>query len=57
LKNTHEQLLLICKRCNDVQERHADLVMQALTQELQEANLIAHSKAIEIHGICANCSQ
>ncbi|MGB4498780.1 MAG: transcriptional repressor [Methylococcaceae bacterium] len=57
LKTAHEQLLLICKQCNDVEERHADLVMQALAQELQNAKFIAHSKAIEIHGICENCSQ
>jgi Fur family zinc uptake transcriptional regulator len=31
--------------------------MQALVQELQNANFIAHSKAIEIHGICAACTQ
>lgn len=57
LKTAHEQLLLICKQCNDVEERHADLVMQALAQELQNAKFIAHSKAIEIHGLCENCSQ
>jgi Fur family zinc uptake transcriptional regulator len=57
LKTTHEQLLLICKKCENVEERHADLVMQALVQELQNANFIAHSKAIEIHGICGNCTQ
>lgn len=57
LKTKHEQLLLICKQCNDVEERHADLVMQALAQELKNANFIVHSKAIEIHGICQNCQQ
>ncbi len=57
LKTEHEQLLLICKQCNDVEERHADLVMQALAQELQNANFVAHSKAIEIHGICMNCNE
>ncbi len=57
LKTAHEQLLLICKQCKNVEERHADVVMQALVQELQNANFIAHSKAIEIQGICENCSQ
>ncbi len=57
LKTTHEQLLLICKQCENVEERHADLVMQALSQELQNANFLVHSKAIEIHGICGHCTQ
>jgi Fur family zinc uptake transcriptional regulator len=57
LKTKHEQLLLICKQCENVEERHADSVMQVLAQELKNANFIAHSKAIEIHGICQNCQQ
>jgi Fur family zinc uptake transcriptional regulator len=57
LKTRHEQLLLICKQCENVEERHSDLVMQALAQELKNANFIPHSKAIEIHGICQNCLQ
>ncbi|MDD5213988.1 MAG: transcriptional repressor [Methylococcales bacterium] len=57
LKTAHEQLLLICKQCNDVEERHADLVMQALAQELRNAKFVAHSKSIEVHGLCENCSQ
>jgi Fur family zinc uptake transcriptional regulator len=57
LKTKHEQLLLICKQCENVEERHADSVMQILAQELKNANFIAHSKAIEIHGICQNCQQ
>jgi Fur family zinc uptake transcriptional regulator len=57
LKTAHEQLLLICKQCENVEERHSDLVMQVLAQELKNANFIAHHKAIEIHGICQNCQQ
>ena len=52
----HEQLLLICKLCEQVDERAATDVMTALLEELQQAGFMAHSKAIEIHGICANCS-
>jgi len=51
----HEQLLLICKRCNEVEERPATEVMQALSQEFDQAGFIVHSKAIEIHGVCAKC--
>jgi Fur family zinc uptake transcriptional regulator len=53
----HEQLLLICKHCHEVEERSAPEVMSALSSEILQANFIAHSKAIEIHGICAKCSK
>ncbi len=52
----HEQLLLICKLCNEVEERPAMEVMQALSQELDQAGFVVHSKAIEIHGICVKCA-
>ena len=51
----HEQLLLICKRCEQVDERPAAEVMTALLDESKQANFLIHSKAIEIHGICASC--
>lgn len=51
----HEQLLLICKQCEEVEERSAAAVMQALSQELGQADFAVHSKAIEVHGICAKC--
>ena len=51
----HEQLLLICNQCNDVEERAASDVMLALSQEIKQAGFIAHSKAIEIQGICQKC--
>ncbi len=51
----HEQLLLICKCCNEVEERPATEVMQVLSQEFDQAGFIVHSKAIEVHGICVKC--
>lgn len=57
LGTIHEQLLLICKQCENVEERHADSVMQALAQEFVLAGFTAHHQAIEIHGICATCTQ
>jgi Fe2+ or Zn2+ uptake regulation protein len=30
--------------------------MQALNCEFKDAGFIAHSKAIEIHGICVKCA-
>lgn len=52
----HEQLMLICKHCHEVDERSAAGVMQALAKETQDAGFNVHSKAIEIHGICAKCA-
>ncbi|MGZ8161554.1 MAG: transcriptional repressor [Methylobacter sp.] len=52
----HEQLLLICSRCHDVEERPATKVMKALAHEVEQAEFIVHSKAIEIHGICSKCN-
>jgi len=51
----HEQLLLICKHCQEVEERSAKDVMLALSQEIKQAGFMVHSKAIEVHGICATC--
>ena len=53
----HEQLLLICKNCQEVEERPAPKVMQALNEEFNDAKFIAHSKAIEIHGLCSDCAE
>ena len=53
----HEQLLLICKHCLEVEERSAQDVMLALSKEIKQAGFIVHSKAIEVHGICAACQK
>lgn len=53
----HEQLLLICSNCQEVEERPAPEVMQALSQEISRAGFTVHSKAIEIHGACAKCTE
>jgi Fur family zinc uptake transcriptional regulator len=52
----HEQLLLICNNCREVEERLAPKVMQVLSQEIKLADFIAYSKAIEIHGVCTKCA-
>jgi Fur family transcriptional regulator, zinc uptake regulator len=54
--HSHEQLMLICKQCHEVEERLAAEVMRALADEAQQAGFNVHSRAIEIHGICANCA-
>lgn len=51
----HEQLLLICMHCREVEERPAERVMDAVAHELELAGFALHRKAIEIHGLCAQC--
>ena len=51
----HEQLLLICNRCQEVEERPAFEVMNALAREIEQAGFFVHHKAIEVHGVCAHC--
>ncbi|NOS87591.1 MAG: transcriptional repressor [Methylococcaceae bacterium] len=51
----HEQLLLICKHCQEVEERYAPEVMSALSEEINKAGFTVHSKAIEIQGVCTAC--
>lgn len=51
----HGQLLLTCTVCNEVEERTAEVVMQAIADELQAAGFTHQYKAVEIHGICAKC--
>ena len=53
----HDQLLLICKYCQEVEERSAKEVMLALSEEALQADFSVHSKAIEIHGICTKCQK
>ena len=52
----HEQLLLICVQCQEVEERPGEMVMEAVARELQQAGFTIHRKAIEIHGVCARCA-
>lgn len=51
----HEQLLLICERCGNVEERMGVDVMAAVAKEMEQAGFTFHWKAIEIHGLCAYC--
>ena len=52
----HEQLLLICTRCQEVEERPGTAVMEEVAMEVKQAGFMIHHKAIEVHGICADCS-
>ncbi len=53
----HDQLLLICSVCHNIEERPATDVFVALSHETQNAGFSPRRKTIEIHGLCKNCSQ
>lgn len=52
----HEQLLLTCVKCHEVEERPGERVMEAIAKELEQASFTIQRKAIEIHGICGRCA-
>lgn len=51
----HDQLLLICSSCHNIEERAATAVIQSLGEELQDAGFAPQRKTIEIHGLCQSC--
>ncbi|NJD07780.1 MAG: transcriptional repressor [Methylococcaceae bacterium] len=53
---SHDQLLLICNACHEIEERPALEVMAALAGEVDIAGFTVHRKAIEVHGLCRQCS-
>jgi Fur family transcriptional regulator, zinc uptake regulator len=53
----HELFLLICDRCNRVWERPAIGVMEAIAGEITAAGFLPRHKALEVHGLCGDCSQ
>ena len=53
----HELLLLICNRCQEIDERPASEVMAAVAREIAQAGFVVHRKAIEVHGLCARCAR
>lgn len=52
----HELLLLLCERCQRVEERTAPAVMDAVARELTKADFAVTHKALEIHGMCRHCA-
>ena len=51
----HDQLLLICTACHNVEERSAPSVFLALADEAKNADFSPQRKTIEIHGLCKDC--
>jgi len=56
VEHEHELFLLICDRCNRVEERPAIGVMEAIAGEIGAANFVPRHKALEVHGLCAACA-
>lgn len=52
----HDQLLLICTACHNIEERPASPVIQTLAEELRAAGFVSERKTIEIQGRCKNCA-
>lgn len=52
----HQQLLLTCSNCHEVEERPAAGVMEAIARELEQAGFVMQYKSIEIHGRCDRCA-
>lgn len=52
----HKQLLLTCICCQNIEERPAELVMQAIANETQLAGFSIRHQTVEIHGMCAKCT-
>jgi Fur family zinc uptake transcriptional regulator len=55
VEHKHELFLLICDRCNRVQERPAIGVMEAIAGEIHSAKFVPRHKALEVHGLCEEC--
>ncbi len=51
----HDQLLLICRVCHNIEERPANNVFSALAQEMHDAFFRPEYKTIEIQGLCSDC--
>lgn len=51
----HEQILLICSNCHDIEERPAGHLLDSLNQELSRSGFQSQRKTLEIHGLCQAC--
>jgi len=54
---SHDQLLLICNTCHEVEELAAPDLMRALARELRNARFSPSRKTVEIQGLCGQCAR
>ena len=53
----HDQLLLICSRCHDIEECDAPTVFNAMAEKMQQLGFAVQHKTIELQGLCRHCRQ
>lgn len=53
----HDQLLLICTHCHDIEECDAPAVFQALSEKMDALGFSVEHKTIELQGLCRCCRQ
>lgn len=51
----HEQILLICTQCHEVEELPTEQYLDILNAKILEMGFTSQRKTLEIHGICAEC--
>lgn len=51
----HEQILLICSKCHEVEELPVDHTLNGLDARLKESGFFPQRKTLEIHGLCQDC--
>ena len=54
---SHQVPFLICDRCAGAQEICDDRVSSLLTSQAQERGFTPAAQTLEVHGVCASCSQ
>ena len=52
----HESQFLVCDSCNEVMELQEPLLSSALTEASQSKGFIMQQSHVEIHGVCAECT-
>jgi Fur family zinc uptake transcriptional regulator len=55
-KHGHAAVFLICDKCGEAGELHANDTVKKLTQDVESVNFKMRSAVIEIRGLCANCA-
>jgi Fur family zinc uptake transcriptional regulator len=55
-KHGHAAVFLICDKCGDAGELHANDSVKKLTQEVESVDFRMRSAVIEIRGVCSACA-
>jgi len=55
--DNHQLQLLICEKCNEVQELHSLQIQQSLNEQARLNDFQIHNQTVEVRGLCHNCRQ